>query len=167
MINEVKIGDNLFAVTPLTAMRSLILTPRIGPVVAEAGALFFGLLRDLTKTKGKEEEAQLSVAALLEAEVDVDKIAASLGRIFGKLPPAELEAITRTLLAGSTIDGVQLFGAVQGDGDIFDVKMRGRTLDVWKLLWHALHVNYPDFFEIVRPFVGSGKKDVSSSSSTP
>ncbi len=154
MNTEVKIGANTFAVSPLTAMRSFVLQPRIGPVIAEAGALFFGLLRDVAKSQGGED-AELSVSALLEADVDVDKIAAALGRIFVKLPPAELQSITRELLAGSTMDGRQLFAAVQGEGDSFDIVMRGRTLDVWKLLWHALNVNYPDFFGAL---VASGKR---------
>lgn len=142
--NEVKIGKDVFTVSPLTAMRSFVLQPRIGPVLAEAGALFFGVVRDVATKAG--DDVEVDVRALLESEVDLDKVAASLGRLFGKLAPAELESITRELLAGSTMNGAMLFAAVDGAGDMFNVLLRGRTLDVWKLVWHALRVNYPDFF---------------------
>lgn len=146
MSNELRIGERLYTVQPLSAMRSFTLQPRLLPAVSEALALFFGLVRDVAKSGG--DEAKLDVGALLEADVDLDKLVQSFSRVAEKLPPAELEAITRTLLAGATCNGTLLFAAVQGEGDTFDVLMRGRMVEVWRLLWHAVRVNYPDFFAL-------------------
>jgi len=138
---ELQIGDRLYNVQPLTAMRSFVLQPRLAPVVAEAAALFFGVARGVAGG-----DTEISVAALLEADVDLDKLVQAFGRIAEKLPPRELEDITRQLLAGATCNEQLLFAAVQGAGDPFDVLMRGRALETWRLLWHAVRVNYPDFF---------------------
>lgn len=169
---ELTLDGSLFVVTPMTAMRSFVLQPRLAPVLAEAGALFYALLGGLARSQGAEsqEDVKLDVGALLDADLDVNAIAAGMGRICAKLPPGELQAITRELLAGATMDGVQLFAAVQGDGDPFDIRMRGRTLDVWRLLWHALRVNYPDFFMALggsgKPRPGANPSAASSTSGT-
>lgn len=128
---EREIGGAVFTVSPLPAMRSFLLQPRIAPVLAEAGAILAEV------AAGDADVLDLDVLEL------APRILPRVGQIFAKLPPEELRAITRELLEGATMDGVLLF---TGAGDPFDVKLRGRTLDVWRLLWFALEVNYPDFF---------------------
>ena len=141
---ERKIGSNTFALSPLTAMQSFTLQPRLAPALTEAGVV----LAKLAAGDG--------VAGLLNAEVDA-VLPRAIGRFFEKLPPAELEAITRILLQSATMDGTALFAQVEGQGDPFNILMRGRTLDVWRLIWFAVEVNYPDFFALL-PGKGAGEK---------
>jgi hypothetical protein len=124
------INGNTFQVEALPAMRSFALQARIAPALGEVIGVAAGIL-----TGGGIDTA------------DVAELAPVLGRFFAKLPSAELQDVTRELLTGATMDGVPLF--TSGQGDPFDLKMRGRTLDVWKLLWFSLEVNYPDFFGLL------------------
>ncbi len=119
------IGASLFTVTPLPAMRTFVLQPRLAQPLAEAASAF-GLVMG-------------------GGDRDVAEMAPIVGRFFAKLPPHELETIVRELLAGSQIDGKPLLDG-NGQGGTFDAFMQGRTMDVWLLLWFALEVNYPDFF---------------------
>lgn len=135
MTNERTIGGNLFTVSPMSALRSFALQPRLAPALAEvAGAL--GSLGD--------GAGDLNVAVLAPA----------VSRFFAKMPPAELLEITKQLLDGATMDGVQLFSAA---GNPIEVQLRGRTLDMWRLLWFALEVNYPDFFVELRGSVAASR----------
>lgn len=129
---ERKIGGNVFCVTPLPAMRSFTLQPRLAPALA-AVAEGIGAIGNLAE---KQDLDAIELAA----------IAPVVTRFFHALPPDRLEMVTRELLAGATMDGRPLFTA---EGNPFDVLMRGRSIDVWKLLWFALEVNYPDFFGAV------------------
>jgi len=134
------IGGNVFSVVPLPAMRSFALQPRLAPALAEV----------------------VGVLGSLSGDLDVGALGPAVGRFFAKLPADELEAVTRELLAGATMDGAQLFTAA---GNPFDLVMRGRTLDVWRLLAFAVEVNYPDFFALVRRGAGGEEKGSRSEAS--
>lgn len=122
-MNDITLGSNLFCVPALPAMRAFALQPRVAPAVAT-----------LVATLGE-------MGGTL-AEMDVAALGPAMSKFCAALPAAELEAVTRELLADATVDGVQLL-------PVFDAKMRGRTMDTWRLLWHALKVNYPDFFGLL------------------
>ena len=126
------ISGNTFSVEPLTAMRSFALQPRIAPAIAAVAEA----VGSLTSISGKGDLGTVEVAALAPA----------VGRFFQALQPGDLQDITRALLGSARMDGIALFS---GAGDPFELKMRGRTLDTWRLLWFALEVNYPDFFGLL------------------
>lgn len=129
MQTEIKLGTNIFNVTPLPALKSFVLQPRLAPAVVEV----FGALG-------------MAASAGDIGGVDISVLAPMVGSFFSKLPAAELELVLRELLGTATMDGTPLFTA---NGNPFDVLMRGRMLDVWKLLWHAVRVNYPDFLGLL------------------
>lgn len=122
------IGGSRFTVEPLPAMRAFVLQVRLAPALAEVLGALGGL---------QGSGAELS-------RLDVSALAPAFGRVAAKLPPAELEAITRELLGSARCDGVSLFSVDKGDR--FDVVMAGRAIDTWQLLFFAVEVNYPDFF---------------------
>lgn len=148
-MNEINLGGNVFTVVPLPAMRAFALQPKIIPVVAEVFSLLAGL------TEGAAEGA----TSLSLGDLEVSKITPYIDKIAAKLQPEILEELIKKLLLGATMDGTQLFTA---EGNPFDVKMRGRTLDIWKLLWHAIRVNYPDFFGML-PAVSASSVGVKGS----
>jgi hypothetical protein len=45
---------------------------------------------------------------------------------------------------------------------IFDVKMRGRTVDTWRLVAFAVEVNYPDFFALLAAKRGAAPVETGS-----
>jgi hypothetical protein len=149
------IGGNRFTVAPLTAMRSFVLQPRLAPVIAEVAALVFAALEsDAVKELmgagadgGAVDLKAMTVDQFMSLDLDLgahaDQLVNAVSRICTKLPPKELEGITRELLQGAQMDGKFLFG---DDGNPFDVLMRGRTIDTWRLLFFAVQVNYPDVF---------------------
>jgi hypothetical protein len=139
------LGQNKFLVPAPSGMRSFALQQRIVPVAGRVAGVFLALL-----DKGAD------IVSL--ADMDVVKVLPSalphIGHIFSEMPPGELEWITRELLRDAkfspnenTAPSLPLFA---NSGDAFDALMAGRTTDVWRLLWHALEVWYPDFFARVR-----------------
>jgi hypothetical protein len=128
-MSDLHLGSNVFCVVPLPAMRAFALQPRVAPALAALASAVGGVKGDL-------------------GDLDVTALGPAMAQFCAALPSTELEAVTRELLAGCTVDGLPLFGEAGAPG-VFDHKMRGRTLDVWRLLWHAVKVNYPDFFALL------------------
>lgn len=154
-----KIGGNVFELEPMLAEASFDLQPRLGPV-------FLDLVGVISEIVATSEAGDLNDVQLLARN------ASRIGAIFGKLPPHELRLIRRELLGAPPgdgrpascpsvkMDGIPLFTA---DGNPFDVKMQGRTMDTWLLLAFALEVHYPDFFAAI---VGKFKAAVAQRSAT-
>lgn len=143
----IKLGKDTFMVPQPPGMRSFALQQRIIPVAGR-------VLNTLIHAIGKEDVegfAEKDVASVLPAVIPY------LGQVFSEMKPGELEAIARELLRDATCNKLPLFTAT--DGDAFDGLLQGRTVDTWKLLWHALKVWYPDFFQLAGPlFGGTGAK---------
>lgn len=133
-------GEDVFTVQPLLGEQSFLLQPLIAPAVADCGSLF-GLFARAFSGEVGESEAMLVAAGLL------DEAGPVIARLAGKLPPETLRTITRTLLAGATMNGVELY---QPAGNPIDILLRGRTLDFWRLLIHAMRSSYPDFFGLLK-----------------
>lgn len=161
----IRIGNDAFSVPTPGGMRSFALQQRIIPVAGRVASVFLQLV-------GGAKD----LPSLLEADVlrVLPQAMPHVGEIFASMPPGELEAITRILLGpgpsgepGAVCDRnglkLPLFGAP--GGDTFDMVMQGRTVDTWKLLWHALEVWYPDFFGRARTFLAPGAKEKPSEAS--
>lgn len=165
--NTLRIGNDVFTVSPLLAEASFLLQPKIVPILPDVGELYgiftqaaAAVLSELKAPPAaagapQESEApaagaggegvspeQLAAASQLATEY-VARASAAVARLCAKLPPDELRYIMRTLLQGATMNGAQLYTP---QGNPIDVLLRGRTLDVWRLLIHAVKVSYPDFF---------------------
>jgi len=130
---EVKLGGDTFFVVPLKAGPAFDLEPLIFPIAAQLAAIL--------KLSTKIETA----ADLLALDVDPDEIVRVAVGVCRQLPPDVMQTLRCGLLADSTCNNLALFGP---DG-CFDQKMRGRSLDTWRLLWEALKANYPDFFGLL------------------
>lgn len=139
MAIEKKIGEHTYSIEPLPAMRAFILQPKIAPAVSEVA-------RALAQVVGSRG---IDLAMLGDTDV-LDALGAAVTKFCETLPPKELEAVTRELLSGASRDNVPLF---TGQGDPFDVLMRGHTMEIWQLLGMALEANYPDFFALIGGFV--------------
>ena len=157
---EIKIGNDVFTVEPLLGESSFLLQPLLVPILADVAALYglftsavvdlVGLKEGVTPEGVAAAKAKLdqNVMSLLpEVQPALEKAGPIIARLCAKLPAADLQHIMRTLLKGATFNGQQLYTA---QGNPIDIVMRGRTLDVWRLLIHALEVSYPDFFDLLR-----------------
>lgn len=151
MQTSIKIGKNTFLVPAPGGMRSFSLQQKILPVASRLGAAL-GAIAKVTKT---EDLMGLDVEKILPEALPY------VSRVFSEMPAGELESIARELLRDAKFDGLPLFG--QNGEDAFDALMSGRTLDIWKLLWHAIKVWYPDFFSLAGTLVA--KKDEPASRS--
>lgn len=151
------IGKNKFDVPQPRGMSSFGLQQRVLPVAARIvevlAYLITGMGGDSKKLLGDDGKPDL--AKLMGGDVLSVLPAAlpAIGRVFSEMPDGELEKVTRSLLIESTCDGVPLF--VTGGDDPFDKLMAGRTMDTWRLLWHAIGVWYPDFFALARKSSGT------------
>ena len=164
----IELGGKQYVVPQPGGMRTFAFQQRILPVVGRVANVFIPLL-------GLEG----GLSGLAEKDVtDVLPVALPrLGEIFSSMPPGELEAIARILLGDpkfgaqpgetATCGKVPLFGSPGGDA--FDSLMKGRTADVWKLLWHAIQVWYPDFFSLARSSLAreQGEKVSKGSTTSP
>jgi hypothetical protein len=147
----ITLGKHCFDVPLPRGMSSWALQQRVIPVAGRVAGVFLSLL-------GSTDIETL-------ADTDVTKVLPAamphIGHVFSEMPQGELEAITRELLRDAKWGdegknpSMQLFGSPGGDA--FDSVMRGRTIDTWKLLWHAIGVWYPDFFDLARAF--TARKD--------
>jgi hypothetical protein len=159
----IEIGKDTFDVPPPKGMRSFALQQRILPVVGRVAEV---ILHFVGATGAKVD----SMADLLGSDVmKVLPLAMpAIGNIFASMPAGELETITRELLGEASLRRgkvtMKLFGASAGDP--FDQIMQGRSLDTWKLLWYALEVWYPDFFEIAAGLKGGAQKESPSEESS-
>lgn len=147
---RVKIGDRIFNVPQPYAMKSFALQQRIIPVFSRVVAVIANVVRFLPDDGGV-----IDVEKLLDT-LDLEKILPAamphIGLIFSEMPRNELQELTAELLGDATChvqEGVDvpLFGGPAG-GNAFDTMMQGRTVDIWRLLLHALGVWYPDFFAL-------------------
>lgn len=156
----IKLGEHTFNVPAPGGMRSFALQQRIIPVAGRVANVFLQLL----KATGVTELT--NIKALIESDVMrlLPEALPALGQIFASMPPGELEAITREMLRDATCDKKALFGGPAGD--LFEGRMQGRTLDTWKLLWHALEAWYPDFFNLGTGLSATGAKATPSAESS-
>lgn len=158
----IKLGTQDFHVPPPSGGETFDFQQRIIPVFGR----LVGILGALQRVDLKDGWDALKVEDIMTV---LPSAMPMLGEVFGQMPPGELGAIRRILLAKATCGKVPLFGSPGGDA--FDGLMAGRTMDVWKLMWHALEVWYPDFFGGARALLArraaSEKPSEPSSTSSP
>src|SRR5262249_22289532 len=143
------------------AIEAFTLTPRIAPACSEVAGLLAKAMQRKAATaesdrsgtsadaegEGKKKEEGLTIVDLLGLlDVDADVLPA-IARTCARLPPSELNDLTRTLLRGAEMNGARLFADPGQRGDQADILLRGRTTVIWRLLWVALRLNYADFSE--------------------
>lgn len=135
--NQILLDGQVFTVAELDPWITFPMQMRIWPAVAEViGAALSGM-------KGIEKPEDLLEIDL--SQIDPVVFTTAIGRICKILPAPELEALTNVLLNFST--GVINGRAIQViDNGRLNIAMKGRTIDTWKLLFHSVRVNYPDFF---------------------
>lgn len=154
----VRIGDDEFDIPAPRGMSSFALQQRVVPIftlIGEVLTSFLSIDNLPTQADGKLDLEKVDLGAVLP------KVLPALGNAFRKLPAGELEAVTRELLADTMVrvggkTWMRLFGSVPGLGDQspdkFDDLFAGRAVDVWRLMWEALKVWYPDFFGVAARF---------------
>lgn len=135
---SIVLGQDTFTVSPLPAMDSFAMQSRIAPIVVELLALAAALLQ--AGGEALSEKTDLGKVDL--SKLDMGTIGPAVARICKAMPAPELRAVTTELLQSATINGQLL-------APMFDLKMQGRTVDTWRLLFFAVRVNYPDFFALV------------------
>lgn len=160
-------------VEPLLALRSFDLQPRIIPIAGEVLRVI-ATARDagLFKSKGGGAEGLELALADVETGPIVELALPALERVCRLLPRGELALLTRELLEGASAVGpagaVLLFGAMVGPNivDTFDTVFRGRTLDIWRLLFFALRTHYPDLFGLLAASGGTARATASPSATS-
>ncbi len=164
-----KIGEDIFTISPLGYEETCDLQPLLAPALADFGrlyALFIGEMARLLQQHGAEVAEADVVTMLPELGGSLDQASAIIAQVAAKLPATSLRTIRRTLLRGATMNSKPLYATTEGQPDMINTLMRGRTIDGWKLLLFALEVNYPDFFALARPLAALGGRATSSSTST-
>lgn len=171
---EITLGTDLFTVNPLPGEESFVFQPRILPLVAELVALVGVTSGDAPPAPEEpvvppEDSAEPPTPATKPARKLGDILAEAapiVQRACAKMPPEELRVVLRTLLRGATMNGKPLYTE---QGNPINVLMRGRTIDLWKLVMFALQVSYPDFFGLFRglqkKFAAAAGSETSATSS--
>lgn len=153
----IELGKEKFVVPQPKGMASFALQQRVLPVAGRVVEVIASLLAANGEIKNfLDDKGQFTAGKLLGGDIlkVIPSALPAMGRVFSEMPPGELEALTRALLREATCDGVRLFHESGGE-DPFDLIMKGRTMDTWKLLWHAIGVWYPDFFALASKSAGS------------
>ncbi len=157
------LGKDAFDVPVPRGMASFSLQQKILPVAGRCVSVFVYLLGGKTGT---------DITTLLEQDImgALPVALPGLGQVFSEMPEGELEKLTKSLLGGTKVR-LQNQGAWMPlfdgpGGDLYDQVMQGRTMETWKLLWHALGVWYPDFFALAGGLRAKGAKGIPSGEST-
>lgn len=132
-----KIGGREVVLEPIAPMLSFSLQPLIAPA---AGRIVGLILKEL----GSEEGVSIDTLTIGDLMARAPRVATELGDAFGCIKPEDSIRVLRGLLAQATCDGIPLF-PVAGSDKVFDGLFRGRTRDLWEILWFGIQVNYPDF----------------------
>lgn len=119
-----------YSVTQLPAFRGLKMLARLTRTVGPA----------LAKLADAEQGGEIGVAALGDA----------VGALCEKLNDAEIEGITRELLAGATVDEQPLLSQ-------FDMHFAGKPELALQVLAFAVEVNFGGFFDAARNALASRK----------
>ena len=163
----IKLGSQEFHVPPPGGGETFDFQQTIIPVatrLASALAPLIPVWMAANKEKGQERDLTFE-----EALTIIPEALPRLGEVFSHMPPGQLGTIRRILLGKATCGKVPLFGSPAGDA--FDGLLAGRTMDVWRLLVHAMEVWYPDFFGGARALLARraapAKPSETSSTSSP
>lgn len=149
--NQILLGGQVFTVAELDPWVTFPLQQRIWPAAAEIiGAALSGMA-------GVEKPEDLLDIDL--SKIDPAVFTSAIGRICKILPATELKALTEQLLAFSTVIVNGKLVALVGETGQFSTIMKGRTIDTWKLLFHSVRINYPDFFDRLVAKEGAPKSE--------
>lgn len=121
---SITLGERVYTVTQLPAMRAAKLIPRLGKMLGPT----FARMLTMPGASG--------LAGLLK--MDVGALAPAVETLFDRLTETELESLIKLMLESATVDGRPLLVR-------FDTEMQGRILDLFKLLKFAFEVNYTNF----------------------
>lgn len=143
-MKEKQIGDVLYKVSPFAAMEALKLKATIlkifGPAIGKA-------LAGLTS----------STATLANTKIDGDSISGAFTALFEELDEDTFGAIVKRCLRNTTaIIGLNANGQQQqvqfadGREENLTIVFCGHLLDIYKLIYFVLEVNYPDFFDLIQ-----------------
>lgn len=169
MDTSLTIGNDVFTVSPLSGERSFLLQPKILPLLPDVGALVSMFAQAMAAAPSApddataEAKAAASGAQMAAATSFLSEANEVVMRLCAKMPATDLREVMRALLDGATMNGTMLYTA---QGNPIDVLMQGRTIDLWRVLAHALKVSYPDFFGLLGAFRGRVKQVVSSATSS-
>lgn len=151
------LGDKIFTVNPLPVEDSFDLQPKLAPILPEIGKLVALFVRKRDEISALEVDEKADAPTKKEAldkaidlaTVALDELAPIVQRVSALLQPAELRYIRRTLLRGAACGSQMLYrDDASSDGQPINILLAGRTMDVWRLMFFALRVSYPDFFEM-------------------
>jgi hypothetical protein len=124
----VEIGEYTYQIPQLPAMRGLKMLNRLGRLFGPALADLFGSADEVESI----------------ADLDVRFIGPAARDVFERLTEAEMESITRDLLAGTLVTIGPKTAPVM---PIFDDHFAGKYQDVFQLLGAAIKGNFGGFFE--------------------
>lgn len=151
-MNALKLGTDTFTVNALLAEESFDLQPKLLPVLPdmlELAAMFTREFFELVEAKGGDANVDVPIEEILDKGLGLlGRASPIISRVCAKLNPDEMRYIRRTLLSGATCNGKPLYGK-PGEGNLIDVVLQGRTIDLWRLLIFAVEVSYPDFFALL------------------
>lgn len=152
------INGRTFELDPVPALQGFALQPLIAPA---AGRVVGAILRLV----GDDEGLSLETLDLQTLMARAPELAAEFGDAMGALKPADLVLLVRGLLGAALVDRTPLFPT--SDDRRFNEIFRGRTRDLWLLLWFAVQVNYPDFFpaRVANAGAAAGSPSVGSTTS--
>lgn len=176
---SLQIGNDTFRVSLLDFETTCDLLPLILPAAAEIARLYALLFGEAVRAAAATGSGALSLDGKAIADLDIDAsvvlkllpalsapladASAIIATVCDKLPPERLRYVRRTLLAGATMNGTPLYATAEGQQDMAGLLLRGRTIDGWRLMLHALKANYPDFFGLIRR--GKGEAPAAASPS--
>lgn len=124
---SITIGETSYIIQPWPAMKAWRMQTTLGRTFKTCLSKLGAAIQDSQSGKG------------LDSDVDLEKLGEAFAELFESLNETEAERIILLLLSGVHVNGQTI------TKELFDVHFIGKIVDVYKLIYHVLEVNYSSF----------------------
>lgn len=148
-----KIGSNTYMVAPFFAAEALKLQTTLVKILGPGVAKLIGAVP--TPQDGK---------SILESNIDGAEIASAVGTLFEHLGEEEFVSLINRILKNVIVElgtpvkegtqSIKLVSLSEGE-NAFNMVFQGKLVDMYKVLFFVIQVNFPDFFELMGKGIGS------------
>jgi hypothetical protein len=143
------IGGHSYSTTPFMALEALNLQNELLRIIVPSLGLLLGGVNNLSSIKGA-----------LNSQLNGMNIAEAVQILFSKLDQDTYLSLLKKILRNTTVtiagDKPKMFSFGENTFDTtFNMAFPGQLLNIYLVIYFVLEVNFPDFFEKMKGFIGS------------
>ncbi len=142
------IGNNTFIVARYSAREALKITRILGGLMSPVISRILGGLNIQNLISKKKNLSDSDI------KIDGDKIGEALEKMFNNLEEEDFMSLVDRLLQNTTVEinekGKKKIFSFVNNNEAFDIAFQDNPLDVYKVLYFVLGINFPNFFSRIK-----------------